>query len=565
MADASNVSAFASDETLIERAIHLLHDSGFTVLQATSLMINFSGSRKTFESVFGIDLVLVERPVLIHGERAESTHIDCTATEIDGLIPVQGTRFEETLEGIAIEEPQYLDAPNALPPTADYWHLSVPGDVSLGMNADKAHRSGITGSNVNVAMVDSGFESHAYFTERGYRIDPTVLGPGAVNADRDESGHGTGEAANIFAVAPDVRLKPVKTARTADGRFLLNTTGAINAAVALGPDIITNSWGGNIRFGPLSAASQAAAAAIASAVSDGITVVFSAGNGPKYGFPGQHPDVISVGGVYMHEDGSLEASNYATGFDSNIYPGRRVPDVSGLVGMAPLAAYIMLPIPAGCAIDQNNAGGSHPNGDETAADDGWAAFSGTSASAPQIAGVCALMKQSCPRLAPSELRSILMSTARDVTTGTNAMGNAATIGPDTAVGNGLVDAHKAVLIAKLRCTVTPFPPIVTPRIPLPPIVTPRIPIRPIITPRRPFPPIVTPRIPLPPIVTPQRPFPPIVDPVRPLVPLRPFRPFDPGPFDENASSGVSGAGSLSAEDIALLEQMIIDSDGSTDL
>jgi len=54
-----------------------------------------------------------------------------------------------------------------------------------------------------------------------------------------------------------------------------------------------------------------------------------------------------------------------------------------------------------------------------------------------------------------------MSTARDVTTGTNHpnFGNAAVVGPDTATGNGLVDAHKAVLLAKLRCVATPVAPV----------------------------------------------------------------------------------------------------------
>ena len=76
----------------------------------------------------------------------------------------------------------------------------------------------------------------------------------------------------------------------------VNSIGGFNAAVGLGPDIITCSWGSSIRFGPLSAARQALAAAIAAAVAAGIVVVFSAGNG-HFGFPGQHPDVISAGGV----------------------------------------------------------------------------------------------------------------------------------------------------------------------------------------------------------------------------------------------------------------------------
>ena len=112
------------------------------------------------------------------------------------------------------------------------------------------------------------------------------------------------------------------------------------------------------------------------------------------------PDVVAVGGVFMDRDGSMRASDYASGFMSNVYPGRRVPDVSGLVGMRPKAIYIMLPLSEGAAIDVGNAGGTHPNGDETPNNDGWAAFSGTSASCPQVAGVCALIKQACPRLTP---------------------------------------------------------------------------------------------------------------------------------------------------------------------
>ena len=140
---------------------------------------------------------------------------------------------------------------------------------------------------------------------RGYRVELTTLGPGTADPTVDEHGHGTGEAANIFATAPDAVLEPVKIA-TASGA-LVNTTAAINLAATLDPDIMTNSWGASVRLGPLTASRQAQAAAVAAAVAQGITVVFSAGNG-GWGFPGQHPDVISVGGVFMHQDGTLEAS-----------------------------------------------------------------------------------------------------------------------------------------------------------------------------------------------------------------------------------------------------------------
>ena len=122
----------------------------------------------------------------------------------------------------------------------------------------------------------------------------------------------------------------------------------------------------------------------------------------------------------MKPDGSFEATPYASRFSSNIYRGRNVPDVCGLVGLPPGAQYIMLPVEPGDTLDTNLAGGTHPNGDETAPDDGWAAFSGTSAAAPQLAGICALMKEACDKLSPSRIRDILKRTARDVVTGTAA-------------------------------------------------------------------------------------------------------------------------------------------------
>jgi subtilisin family serine protease len=276
---------------------------------------------------------------------------------------------------------------------------------------------------------------------------------------------------------------------------------------------------------------------VAAAWGAGVIVVFAAGNG-HWGFPGQHPDVISVGGVDIRQDGSLRASDYASGFMSNIYPNRRVPDLSGIVGMRPRAMNIMLPLPPGSAIDTGNAGGSHPNGDETAGNDGWAVFSGTSAACPQMAGVCALIKQACTTLTPAQVRSILMSTARDVTTGTASAstgGNAATTGPDLATGNGLVDAHKAVLLAKVRCLKLPLHPVL-PSIPL-----------------QPFRPLI-PTLPLQPFA-PALPFRPVLPalPVPPFVPQRPFAPIgpEPGPF---------GRPTLSDEDIEALERLIIDED-----
>ncbi len=562
IADADNVGNFTSDPRDVQQAAQMLQDAGFEVLQATDLMINFSGTRTQFERAFNTKLYAEERPTIKSvGQTEMATFIDTVGNDVLGLIETDGTSFGSVIEGVAIEMPRYYTAASIFPPRKAYWHLTVPGDVSVGCNADRAHRGGTTGAGIRIAMVDSGFFRHPFFDSRGYRVAAVTLGPGATNATRDEIGHGTGESANIFAVAPDIELLPVKCS---NGPVLVNTTAAFNAAAALNPHIITNSWGSNRQTGPLGAADMALAAAVAAAWASGIVVVFSAGNG-SWGFPGQHPDVISAGGVFMNPDGTMRASNYASGFMSNIYPGRRVPDLSGLVGMLPGAKYIMLPLEPGDDIDVGGAGGTHPAKDETASNDGWAAFSGTSAAAPQLAGAAALVKQACPRLSPAEVRDVLMRTARDVIVGTNHpnFGNAAVVGPDTATGNGLVDAHRAVLTAKLRCMIFPLRPLI-PLLPLTPLM-PLIPIRPILPPLTPLIPVLPlrPILPLRPLVpllplTPLRPLVPLI-PLRPilppvLIPIRPLQPIGPGPgpISEDAGPG------FSADEIAELEKMIME-------
>jgi hypothetical protein len=478
--NADAVARFYSEDAVIQAAASRLREAGFDVLQISATTINIVGPPQLYEETFNTRLETEERPVIKPGGREDTaTFIECPDTALPGLIQTADTPLSDVIEGVAIEEPVYY-MQNSLPPAKAYWHLRVPGDVSLGVNADRVHRTGITGRDVKLVMVDTGWFAHPHFIERGYRSSPVVLGPGASNPARDESGHGTGESANAFSAAPDIDFTMVKMNFT-------NSTGALNTAVALAPQIISCSWGSSVQRGPLSAANQALAAAIATAVASGILVVFSAGNG-QYGFPGQHPDVISAGGVYRDQNGALQASSYSSGFASSVYPGRNVPDLSGLVGMSPGASYIMLPVEPGDDIDRSRAGGTHPPQDETAPGDGWAVFSGTSAAAPQIAGVCSLIKQACPRLGPAQVREILMRTARDVTTGTNALGQAAGPAYDLATGAGLVDAHRATLLAKLRCWPIPVRPVVEPvrsiirPIPARPVVEPVRSIRPIILP-----------------------------------------------------------------------------------
>ena len=84
-------------------------------------------------------------------------------------------------------------------------------------------------------------------------------------------------------------------------------------------------------------------------------------------------------------------------------------------------------------------------GDGTQPDDGWAMFSGTSAAAPQLAGVAALMIGAKSNLTRSQIKEAMVNTATDVISGTchQRMGNPAMVGPDLATGAGLVNAKAA--------------------------------------------------------------------------------------------------------------------------
>lgn len=445
-----SVGAFRSHPLVVAEAQQRLLEAGFEVLQTTQLTINIVGTPDTFERAFRTKIVEREFGT-VNGPT--TTLLDSPDTELTGLISTLGTSLGNAVEGIALEVPRRFFQPDPDPPRPGYWHLRPPEDLVNHCNARIAHLIGVTGQGVRVAMVDSGWYAHPYFAARGCAVAPVTLGPGASAPEHDESGHGTGESANILALAPDCHLLPVKM-------NFVNSIGAFNQAVALQPDIITCSWGSHTPFMP-TAADLALAASISAAVASGITVIFSAGNGHA-GFPGQHPEVISAGGAFLDADGSIQASSYSSGFMSQIFPDRAVPDVCGLVGMRPKAIYIVLPVEPGDQIDAGNSGSAFPDGDETGAEDGWAGFSGTSAAAPQLAGAAALLKHAFPAITPNGVKAALVGGARDVVAGRCSPvpqlhdGLPAEQGIDVATGSGLVDVMAALGIAYVSSAAPPL-------------------------------------------------------------------------------------------------------------
>jgi len=406
------------------------------------------GSPALFTRTFGTELELrsIHRVQSARPMREKSFY-----APTGGAARESPPELKDLVERAYIQPPAiYMESP--LPPNVNYFHLTVPGDVAMLTRASEVHHQGFNGKGIKVVMIDSGFFNHQYYQSHGLKAT-VMLGSAAVGINKDDIGHGSAHAANVFATAPGITFGMIKQGN--------DSTAAFNAAVALKPQIIICSWAFDLvdenspnraHLTSVPSKFKSLQMAIAHAVSMGICVVCAAGNG-HVAFPGMHPNVISVGGVFVDETQQLSASNFASAFDSKPFPGRHVPDFCGLCGMQPQGIYIMLPLQPGCQLDNElSSGNPFPEGDETQKTDGWTAFSGTSAAAPQIAGVCALLKQKDPSLTPHEIRQALIASAKDCSQGeANELSNegtalSATDGVDGATGHGFVDAAAAIEI-----------------------------------------------------------------------------------------------------------------------
>jgi subtilisin family serine protease len=472
-----SVKHFLPDSLVMDRAIYELSKFGFRLTGRGRLTVSMRCTKEAFEKAFSTTLA----PVPLDPKENYAVH--------SLYFPSPGASFvippaiAELIDDAYIQWHQIYMVkkkpsasgkkaprkrssspskalPSVKPPKVAYYHLEVPNDVASLLNARNVHRAGTTGKGIRLVMIDTGFAhgSHPFFAAHGF-TSTVDLAPGAVNDKTDLLGHGTGESANVFSVAPAVTFIGVKVDNDDDPRRRASTLEAFQTALLHQPHIISISKGADLRDekskkqrSTLPNNLKALEAEILAAIASGITVVFSAGNG-EFAFPGMMPDVISAGGVFVDKQGKMRASDIASAYDSKIYSGRHVPDFCGLVGIKsdpipPQDKYIMLPIPAKCGIDDVQ---STDWGDGTRADDGWGAFSGTSAAAPQIAGVCALLKEKNPGLTPAETKAVLRRTAKDVLAGTSSPESSedgrtpqqAGSGYDGATGAGLVDAFRA--------------------------------------------------------------------------------------------------------------------------
>lgn len=292
-----------------------------------------------------------------------------------------------------------------------------------------------------VAVVDCGVElTHPDLNlVTGYDSNGAV-GGGPKTADEN---HGTSCAGNVGAIgnngigvvgtAPNVKIMPVHR-----GSQVADNATALDAAVAHGADILSNSWGW------VGSPSSDIEGAIDDALGAGVIVVFAAGNGPdrdpftyEVAWPGcltGSKDIITVGASSQTDEHKATASS-----DGEHSWG------SSYIGDGP---DIVAPGPWSYTTDRSGSAGYNdgslidPTDPSSAAYD--PTFGGTSSSTPKVSGIVALMLSANPYLSSAQVKSILRSTAT-------------CIGDADKVGAGRVNAYAAVQAAAAIPTPTPTP------------------------------------------------------------------------------------------------------------
>jgi subtilisin family serine protease len=440
-----NASAYHAEPKDIKTVRRDLERSGFKILAESQLGLSVLGEAKQFEQLTGGEVRIVEKLVHKGGDVHEYvTHLDIKGKNQPKTLGVGRPKSKSLkIDGVVLEKPTQFQAvfPSPIPLPSPKYHLNPPNDIAVLLGAVEAHQQGFRGQDVTIAMPDSGWYRHPYFTANRYNIKTPIVAVPGDNPSKDPAGHGTAQSANIFAVAPAATLQPIRVGTGSRAAFL--------KAKALKPQIITNSLFAPSDYPPAPDPDEhdlSLAAEIKDAIEKGILVIFAAGNG-QFSIEPQVPGVLAAGGVYVDENGVYKASDMASGYRSPWFGGVVVPTVCGLCGMQGDLKYLMLPVPAGSRLDHTASKGvGGAKRDFTAQDDGWAVLSGTSSAAPQVAGAAALILSARPRLRPEQIIDALSQTALDIVLGHSfsQFNQPAGLGFDNATGWGLINASAAV-------------------------------------------------------------------------------------------------------------------------
>jgi serine protease len=305
----------------------------------------------------------------------------------------------------------------------------------------------VSGAGVTVAVLDSGYRPHAdlvanvlggydfispdgsnnYFTANdGDGRDASALDPGDWNTQahqcdvENSSWHGTRVAgiigavgnnhSGVIGVAYRASILPVRVLGVCGG-YTSDTAAALQWAVGLTvPGVPVNPNVAkviNMSFGRSGSCSPTYQAAITAARNTGAVIVVSTGNLYSRTTITQPANCAGVIAVTAHTSTGDLADYANVGFGTTLSaPGNYIRTTSNTGTTVPAA-------------------------------DSYSTESGTSFSAPQVAGVAALLIQIKPGISPAEVQNHLVSSAGAFPVGTYCATR-------TACGAGMLDAFKAV-------------------------------------------------------------------------------------------------------------------------
>lgn len=345
------------------------------------------------------------------------------------------------------------------------WYLHNPNGVNVVNVWDD-----YTGKGVLVGVIDDGFDylhpdlndNYRQDLDYDYNGDEYIdyngnLIPDSNPFGNSQNSHGTNVAGIIAAqrgggdsigVAYGAEITGYRAIATSLPEVITATTNSINHAVNKDVDVINNSWGFSPQ-GPVyngfyddfnNSAFSNAKDAIENAVKNGrnnlgTAIVFAAGNHYAVGENTNYHNyqnsrhVITVGA--LNADGNV--SSYST-------PGASIL-VSGFGS-------------EGNVVTTDRQGSAGENKSSGADGNYHYGFNGTSAAAPMVSGIIALMLEANPDLGYRDIQEILAYSARQTSLNTtydlnganNWNGGGLYVSHDT--GFGLVDAYAAVRLAE---------------------------------------------------------------------------------------------------------------------
>jgi len=297
---------------------------------------------------------------------------------------------------------------------------------AVSANALVAYNNGGTGSGIKVGVIDSGLDiASDQFTGR---VDPASANVAGGTTYDDQDGHGTAVSFTIAGVRNGTGTQGIAfdatiiMARADTPGTCANTTGpdagcsfddvniakGIDLAVNAGARVINMSLGGD----PPSAA---LIAAVGRATARGVIIVVSAGNDGA-----ATPDPFGAGIVNSASARNLVIIAGSVGANNSRTQGAdTISTFSDRAGTGPENQFFLTAVGENVRAPCDNTS--------------VCLWSGTSFSAPQIAGAAALLAQAFPTLTGTQIVQILLTSARD----------AGTTGTDSIYGRGVLDLTKA--------------------------------------------------------------------------------------------------------------------------